>query len=187
VSFPIPGKSAIIVVDMQDDFVLPGAPLAVPGAQDLIPRINKTVQKFIRAQQKIALTMDWHPADHCSFSQWPRHCVMHTKGASIVDGIDTGFYPRYIAFKGTNPDKEAYSGFQNTHLQTYLNGTQQVFVCGVATEYCVDATVHDCLALGYETYILSDCVAAVDPMQQWPHFKKFADKGAFVITHEALQ
>jgi nicotinamidase-related amidase len=157
---------AVIVVDYQNDF-LPGGALGVNGGDKIVVAINRLIQSSPFA----VATRDWHPEDHCSFGDppefrdgsWPKHCVADTEGAQISEKLD-GRYIKKIFDKGNNKDKEAYSGFEDTDLAEYLKqeGIERVFICGLATDYCVKATAIDALAKGFSTVVVLDAVEAVN-------------------------
>jgi len=157
--------SALIVVDMQRDFCEGGA-LPVPGCSEIIPRVNEYVSMFSKLGLPIIASRDWHPPNHMSFKEfggpWPAHCVQGSEGAEFHPDLklpeDT-----VVISKATQPDKEAYSAFDGTelHYVLTLRGVKRVFVCGVATDYCVKATALDALRLGYEVVLLVDAVAGV--------------------------
>jgi len=157
--------SALIVVDMQKDFCEGGA-LPVPGCYKIIPRINEYVSLFSRLGLPVIASRDWHPPNHMSFKefggQWPKHCVRGTEGAEFHPELKLPEGTVVIS-KATQPDKEAYSAFDGTELHYILalGGVKRVFVCGVATDYCVRATALDALRLGYEVVLLVDAVAGV--------------------------
>ena len=141
-------KSALIICDMQNDFC-PGGAVAVEDADSIIPVINQLQEKF----DLVVATQDWHPANHSSFSSnspdgiWPDHCVQDTPGAELADGLNTDRIARVFQ-KGTNPEIDGYSGFyDNDHFTStgmgeYLRseGVTDVYVVGVATDYCVKHT-----------------------------------------------
>jgi nicotinamidase/pyrazinamidase len=157
---------ALIVVDVQVDFV--DGTLAIPGAHEVLPRINAYVEAFARAGLPIVYTRDWHPRGHVSFRHqggpWPAHCVAGSHGAQfaatlqLVDGA-------YVVSKATNADADAYSAFDGTTLDGELRrlGVRRLFVCGLATDYCVLQTVKDARRLRYETFVLADAIRAVEP------------------------
>ena len=157
---------ALIVVDMQVDF-MPGGALPVPGGDEVVGRVNEYVELFTRAGATVALTRDWHPPNHVSFrtrgGPWPPHCVQNTPGASFHPELRV---PReaLVISKATDPDREAYSGFEGTELDAELRrrGVRRVFVCGVATDYCVKATALDAVRLGYQVFLLADAVRGVN-------------------------
>lgn len=157
---------ALIVVDVQNDFC-PGGALGVAGGDEIIPVINGLVDSF----DVVVYTRDWHPQNHVSFAgepryvdkSWPAHCVAGTKGAEFhpdlvmrTDGI--------IVDKGTDPEVEAYSGFQGTGLEEKLNERQvdTVYITGLATDYCVKATALDALKAGLRTYVVVNACRGVD-------------------------
>jgi len=157
---------ALIVVDMQVDF-MPGGALPVPGGDEIVGRVNEYVELFTRAGATVVLTRDWHPPNHVSFrtrgGPWPPHCVQNTPRASFHPGLRV---PReaLVISKATDPDREAYSGFEGTELDAELRrrGVRRVFVCGVATDYCVKATALDAVRLGYQVFLLADAVRGVN-------------------------
>lgn len=152
---------ALIIVDVQNDFC-PGGALAVPEGDKVVPVINNLIPKF----DKIYTTQDWHPAEHMSFKKqgglWPAHCVASTSGADLHPALKAQNAIHIL--KGTDKDKEAYSGFQGTDLADRLkkDGIKRIFVCGLATDYCVKATTLDGLKLGFEVIVISDGIKGVD-------------------------
>jgi nicotinamidase/pyrazinamidase len=155
-------KAALIVVDMQNDFC-PGGALGVAGADRLAPAVALAAEGV----GTVVATRDRHPADHCSFAgrggAWPPHCVSGTAGAELHPSVAGMTFDR-IQDKGTDADREAYSGFDGTDLAAYLHGrgVERVIVSGVATDYCVRATALDAIREGFATTVLTDAVAAVD-------------------------
>ncbi len=157
---------ALIVVDVQRDF-LPGGALAVRDGERVIPVLNRCLDYFREARLTIVATRDWHPPDHCSFSaqggSWPPHCVENSPGAEFAGQLEL---PRdaLIISKATMSDKDAYSAFDGTDLDQHLRaaGVRRVFVGGLATDYCVLATVKDAARAGFCVYVLGDAVRAVD-------------------------
>ncbi len=159
-------KDALIVVDVQKCF-LPGGSLGVAGGDRVIPLINELENKF----NTMAFTRDWHPPDHCSFAQdpefthgsWPRHCVQNTEGAEFGDGLVTPDDAIYI-LKGQDPDKEAYSGFEDSDLGDRLGekGVKRVFLTGIALDVCVKDTALDGIRQGFEVYVVEDAARPVD-------------------------
>jgi len=179
-------KTALIVVDMQNDFMAGGA-LGVPNTQGLTTVINQLL-RCDGFDLKIA-TQDWHPAGHSSFASshegnqvgdvidlgdlkqnlWPDHCVQGTHGAKFVDNLDTRLLD--IVFqKGTDPEIDSYSGFydnghlKSTGLSMFLKGkgVETVFICGVATDYCVKFTALDAVGEGFKTGLITDLCAGVN-------------------------
>ncbi|MDA8364394.1 MAG: nicotinamidase [Gammaproteobacteria bacterium] len=157
---------ALIIVDVQNDF-LPGGSLAVAAGDEVVPVLNHYVAAFSDRNLPVFATRDWHPVNHSSFRQWggpwPSHCVAGTRGAAFAAGLHLPASARVVS-KGTDRDKDAYSGFAGTDLDAQLRAAsvRRVFVGGLATDYCVLNTVSDALALGYETFLLEDGVRAAD-------------------------
>ena len=167
-------QTALIVVDVQNDFADPGGSLSVAGGTAIIPLVNAQVVAARAAGALVAYTQDWHPERTPHFvtdgGPWPVHCVADTWGAAlhpdlVVDGP--------IVRKGANGE-DGYSGFTMrdptgdatvpTELAGLLRGrgVEAVVVCGLATDYCVAATALDAVSLGFATSLLLDGVRAVD-------------------------
>lgn len=159
-------KRALVVVDIQRDFC-PGGALPVPGGDEIIPAVNQLVSEFEEAGLPVFFTRDWHPSNHVSFKAsggpWPPHCVRDTPGASFHPSLAVPADAQVID-KGTLQAEEAYSGFQGTHLANKLHSlnVNQIYVVGLATDYCVKNTVLDGAAQGFETYVVADCVRGVN-------------------------
>jgi len=157
---------ALIVVDVQNDF-LPGGALPVQRGDEVIPVLNEYIAIFKDHNLPIIATRDWHPPNHCSFTEnggiWPRHCVADTPGAAFASRLQLPKDALLIS-KGTNHRTEAYSGFEGTHLADLLKEMNivRVFVGGLATDYCVLNTVKDALQHNLLTYFLSDASRAVN-------------------------
>jgi nicotinamidase/pyrazinamidase len=153
---------AFLIVDPQVDFC-PGGALPVPGGDGIFPAVN-------RASRSLPLTVasrDWHPADHCSFQAqggtWPVHCQAGTPGAELHPDLDTGRV-EHVFSKGTDPGAEAYSAFDGTGLASWLRerGVSRLYVGGLATDYCVRASVLDALRDGFQVVVLEDAIGAVN-------------------------
>lgn len=165
-SISITSNSALIIVDVQNDFC-PGGALPVPEGDMVVPVLNRYIKKFSDNGLPVYFTRDWHPADHISFKSyggiWPSHCVQDTKGADFRDDL---FIPRnaIIISKGTEPDREAYSGFQGAGLadELRMKGIHRLFIGGLATDYCVKSTVMDAIKDGFEVVFIADGSKGVD-------------------------
>lgn len=157
---------ALIIVDVQNDF-LPDGKLAVPSGDEVVPALNRLGALFADRRLPVIATRDWHPAAHCSFRDqggpWPPHCIAGTPGATFADALHLPT-SAIVVSKATQPDRDAYSGFERTELDRLLHdaGAERLFVGGLATDYCVLNTVRDALALGYKVFVLADAIRAVD-------------------------
>ena len=175
---------ALIVVDVQNDF-LPGGALAVPEGSRVIAPINSLMPEY----RLVVATQDWHPADHLSFASrhpgrapgesvtldgleqilWPDHCVQGTPGASFASELDV-FRFSAVFRKGTRRRIDSYSGmFDNgrrhaTGLADYLRSmnVHAVDICGLATDYCVKFTALDAVAEGFETALIVEAARGVN-------------------------
>jgi nicotinamidase/pyrazinamidase len=163
--YNISDKDALIVVDVQNDFC-PGGALAVPDGDRIIPVINGLIPRF----EQVFFTRDWHPDNHVSFSDdprfedksWPPHCIRGTEGAAFHPDLsipDDGI----VVSKAESAEKEAYSGFDHSGLEEALRqrGAVRVFVCGLATDYCVRATALSSVDRGFHTVVIEDAVRGV--------------------------
>ena len=174
-------NTALVVVDMQYDFI--DGSLACQNADSAISQTLKFIDKHTKGQGgeeheildtfPILFTKDYHPADHSSFAKqggtWPVHCVAGSHGAQIHEAL-TPYVCEELTFdKGCDKSVEQYSGFdgQNNAEQTLgeileMLDTTDVYVCGIATEYCVRNTCEDLKKAGYKVHRLSECLAYVD-------------------------
>ncbi|MBN1297355.1 nicotinamidase [bacterium] len=165
-SVPVRSHHALLVVDVQNDF-LPGGALGVPGGDAIIPTINRVIPLF----DTIVFTRDWHPADHCSFDSaprfvdrsWPVHCVADTPGAAFHTDLTIPDNAIIIS-KAVTADREAYSSFQETALAAQLKsrGITMIYICGLATDYCVRFSAIDAIHAGFRVRIITDAVRGID-------------------------
>jgi nicotinamidase/pyrazinamidase len=175
---------ALILVDIQNDF-LPGGALAVPDGDAIIPVANRLQAAF----PLVVATQDWHPAHHGSFAAnhpdqkvfeqtelnglpqtlWPAHCVQGTRGAELAPALRRERIARIFP-KGADAGLDSYSGFfdnghrQSTGLGEWLKaaGVTEVFVCGLATDYCVKFTALDAAQTGFKTHFIEDASRGVN-------------------------
>ncbi len=166
-----PARDALVIVDVQNDFC-PGGALAVNAGDEVVPVMNRYAERFARAGAPVFASRDWHPRQTKHFKEWggvwPPHCVQGTRGAEFHAGLTLP--PRTaIVSKGMDPDADAYSAFQaqtsdGTPFATALavRGTRRLFIGGLATDYCVKATVLDARKHGFEAFVLEDASRAVD-------------------------
>lgn len=177
-------KNALILVDLQNDF-FPGGALPVSKGNEIIPIINKLVSYPF---DHVLATKDWHPPTHGSFAKthakqpgeriklagleqilWPVHCIQETKGAEFSPGWDARNVEK-IFYKGTDPLVDSYSTFfdnghiKSTGLADYLHSknVKDVYIAGLATDYCVKYSVLDALELGFKVYVVVDGCRGVD-------------------------
>lgn len=194
---------ALIVVDIQNDF-LQGGSLAVQGGNEIIPVINSIQEKF----DLVVATQDWHPKGHKSFASqhsnknvydkidlngieqvlWPDHCVQGTVGAEISSELNQNKIEA-IFRKGMNTTIDSYSGFYDngklkcTGLGDFLKGrgVKEIFVCGLAADYCVYFTAKDALELGFTSTIIENATKAID-VSNFENIKRnFIQSGGNII------
>jgi nicotinamidase/pyrazinamidase len=162
---------ALLIVDVQNDF-LPGGALGVVGGEIIIPVVNKYIKFFAQRQLPIFISRDWHPAKTKHFKSfggiWPKHCVQNTKGAQFHPTLR---FPKeaIILSKGMDPEKDSYSVFQaQDHNGTdFLHllkifGITEVYIAGLATDYCVRWSTLDALREGFKVMVLSDAIKGVN-------------------------
>ena len=157
---------ALLVIDMQVDF-LPGGALGVPRGDEVLGPVNRLLQLFGSQGLPVFASRDWHPQDHCSFAArggpWPPHCVAGTPGAAFSNLLELPA-EAVVVSKADSADLDAYSAFKGTGLAAQLRarGVRRVFVCGLATDYCVLNTVIDARENGFEAVIVPEAMRAVD-------------------------
>lgn len=157
---------ALLVADVQQDF-LPGGALAVPTGDEVIAPLNAYLSAFSALDLPIFMTRDLHPADHCSFKSaggpWPPHCVRDTAGAQWAPGL-TVVASAHIVSKATDPQIEAYSCFSGTSLLAVLRqlAVRRIFIGGLATDYCVHASVLDARSHGFDVVVLADAIRGIN-------------------------
>ncbi len=174
----------LIIVDMQNDFC-PGGALAVREGDAVVPMVNELQPHF----DLVVATQDWHPASHKSFAAnhdgknvgqvieldglpqvlWPMHCVQNTRGAEFHPQLETGKLA-HVFRKGEDESIDSYSGFfdnghkRATGLGDWLksHNATSIYVCGLATDYCVKFTALDAQQLGFETFLIEDTCRGVE-------------------------
>ena len=175
--------SALIIIDIQNDFC-PGGALAVKGGENIVEPINKAQEEF----DTIILTQDWHPKEHSSFAAnhnaeiysnmemdygsqilWPNHCIQGSEGAKFHRNLNTN-KGDLILRKGCNPKIDSYSAFfendknTTTGLEGYLKKKEikQLYLCGLAFDYCVFYSALDGINLGFDVFVFQDLTKAID-------------------------
>jgi len=167
-------RTALLVVDVQNDFADPAGSLFVRRGEAVAHRCTAEAERAAGAGAFVAYTQDWHPESTPHFAKdggvWPVHCVRDTWGAELHPALEV---VGPVVRKGSNGE-DGYSGFtmrdpvsgetRPTELEGLLRarGIERVVVCGLATDYCVKATALDARRLGFETTVLADAIAAVD-------------------------
>jgi nicotinamidase/pyrazinamidase len=183
-------KKALIVVDVQNDFC-PGGSLAVGHGDEVVAPLNKLINEFLERGEPVYKTRDWHPAKTKHFQAfggtWPVHCVQETHGAEFHQDLSDD--PRVdIISKGMNESADGYSGFDGTNLAQLLrvDGVNEVWVGGLATDYCVKHTVLDALREGFEVKALADAMRAVNmnPDDGAKAIAEMRSAGAEIIGNE---
>ena len=203
-------RRALILVDIQYDF-LPGGALAVAEGDAVIPVANAVQPKF----ELVVATQDWHPPDHGSFASnhpgkkpgdrielaglpqvlWPDHCVQGSRGAEFHADLDRGRIARVFR-KGTDPAIDSYSGFydnahrKSTGLGEYLKeeGVTDVYILGLATDYCVRWSALDAMKLGFRTHVIEDGCRGVElkPGDVASALREIRAAGAEITTSAAV-
>jgi len=182
-------NSALIVVDMQNDF-LPGGALAVKGGDQIIDGINKLARKFHEGGNYVVFSQDWHPKNHASFASshkgknpgdpiegipgigpvlWPDHCMQHTFGAEINKRIKKE-YGIAIIRKGYRENIDSYSAFFENDKKTTTGladllrekRVKTVYICGLALDYCCYYTAMDAKTEGFEVYFIKNLTRGID-------------------------
>lgn len=200
--------NGLILVDIQNDF-LPGGALAVNDGDKIIPVVNAIQDKFLL----VVATQDWHPEDHGSFASnhpgkepfemgtladmdqvmWPDHCVQGKKGSEFSDALNTKRIEA-IFRKGTDNAIDSYSGFfdngkkKSTGLGDYLKGKgiENVYLAGLAADFCVGYTALDALELGFKVFLIEDATRAID-QEGWLKMKnQIINNGGKIIRSSEL-
>jgi nicotinamidase/pyrazinamidase len=200
---------ALLLVDLQNDFV-PGGARAVPDGDQVIPIANRLQPQF----DLVVATQDWHPANHGSFASqhagrqvgevidlnglrqvlWPDHCVQHRWGAEFVSSVQTDRIAAVFR-KGTDPGVDSYSAFfdnghrQTTGLADYFRGrgVDELYIAGLATDYCVKFSVLDAVSLGFRVHVVAGACRAVNlqPGDGDHALDEIRGAGATVVTSDA--
>ncbi len=201
---------ALILIDLQNDF-MPGGALAVPGGDEVVATANRMVRRF----EHVVATQDWHPADHHSFASqhpgkspgdiieldglpqtlWPDHCVQETAGADLHRGLDISRVEAFIQ-KGSDCLLDSYSAFfdnahrRETGLHEHLKsaGVDEVYLMGLATDYCVRFSALDAVGLGLRTHVIRDGCRGIElePGAISRAWKEMAAAGIDVASEDAL-
>jgi nicotinamidase/pyrazinamidase len=184
-----PSASALVLVDIQNDFC-PGGALAVPQGDGIIPIVNRLAPLF----GFVAATQDWHPPNHISFKDqggdWPPHCIQGTFGAQLHPGLEKSNIDLVVK-KAFSPERDVFEGLEAVDtdavkLDVALRQREisNIYVVGLATDYCVRSTVLDALDKGYEVYAIVDAMRAVDvrPDDGARALEEMDARGAHLVT-----
>jgi biuret amidohydrolase len=158
-----PRRSALLIIDMQNDFLVAGAPVLAPGGLELVPTIAALAREARRNELPVVFTQEMHRADHSDFgielAFEPPHCIEGTPGMDLVAGLEPE--PGDVRIMG----KRRYDAFLGTDLDLALRvrGVENLLVTGVCTDVCVISTVHHARNLDYRCFVLSDAVAGTTP------------------------
>jgi len=190
-------ETALLIVDVQNDFC-PGGALPVPEGDQVVPVLNRAIERFQQGGGLIIASRDWHPARSTHFAayggKWPVHCVQDTEGAA--------FHPQLrlpaeavVVSKGTGENEDGYSAFEartndGTPLEDLLRekGVRRLVVGGLATDYCVRASVLGALERGFEVLVLRDAIRGVDvqPGDSERALAEMQQKGAKLVSLEEV-
>ena len=184
-------KKALIVVDVQNDFC-PGGSLAVADGDEVIAPLNELIKDFLDRGEPVFKTRDWHPATAKHFKIhggiWPVHCVQHTPGAEFRAGLIDDERISIIS-KGIDEGADGYSAFDGTNLTQVLRdqGVAEVWVGGLATDYCVKHTVLDARREGFEVKALAEAMRAVNvnPNDGAQAVAEMRNAGAEIVGNES--
>ena len=191
-------KKALLIVDVQNDFC-PGGALGVPEGDKVVPVINKYLKIFSKKKLPIFATRDWHPVRTKHFKDfggiWPVHCIENTKGALFHSKLRL---PKetILLYKGIYPQKNGYSAFEAEDERglNFLNllkifGVKEIFVSGLATDYCVKFSTRDAVKQGFKVKILMDAIKGVNlkPSDSGNAIKEMVRLGAKKITLKDME
>jgi len=158
---------ALLVVDIQRDFCFGGS-LAIAGADEVIPAINRLIDEATAAGATVVACRDWHPINHVSFTArggpWPPHCVAGTEGAELHPDLRLPSGTPVVS-KGLDPERDEYSAFEATGLIERLRrqGIRRIAICGLALDFCVRASALQASRAGFETHV---ALAATRPVSK---------------------
>ena len=179
-------KKCLLIVDLQNDFC-PGGALPVKDGDKIVEPINKIMDKF----DIVIASKDMHPEKTVHFEKWPVHCVKGTRGSEFHPDLNSEKID-FVFEKGTGNKDDGYSAFEatNKNLEEFLkeNKIDELYVCGLATDYCVKATVLDALNKGFKAFVLTDCIKAVNvnPDDGEKSLKEMEKNGAILIESKEI-
>ncbi|KAI9243592.1 Isochorismatase-like protein [Sporodiniella umbellata] len=203
-------KTALIVVDLQNDF-MEGGSLGIPNSFSIIKPVNEIIQYIKSKGGLVIATQDWHAKDHISFASnhhnksvfdviqiehsgikleqtlWPDHCVENTMGVEIYKQVDSKYFD-YIVKKGINSQVDSYSAFMNNSFSEvtelpkilYQNLIEKVVVVGLAADYCVKHTALDAVKFGFKTVIINEAVEGTSRVSKETALELLKSKGVVI-------
>ncbi len=191
-------KKALLIVDVQNDFC-PGGALGIPEGDKIVPKINKYIKIFSKKKLPVFVSRDWHPVMTKHFRDfggaWPVHCIRNTKGAQ--------FHPKLrlpkgavLLYKGMDPQKDSYSAFQAEDIRGInlgkllkLSGIEELYIGGLATDYCVKSSALDVLKNGFKVRLLMDAIRGVNfkPDDSEKAIREMVRKGAKPVTLKKME
>ncbi len=177
---------ALLIIDVQNDFIK-GGTLAVQKSEKVIPVINKLMDKF----DLIIASQDWHPNQTVHFDKWPAHCVAESRGAEFPSDLNKDKIDQ-IFYKGTGNKDDGYSAFEATNIQLteYLKqkGVKDLYICGIALEYCVKASALDALKEGFNVFLVKDATATFSDESEKVdlEYEELCEAGAMVVQSDDI-
>ncbi|ETN94142.1 nicotinamidase/pyrazinamidase [Zhouia amylolytica] len=177
---------ALLIVDVQNDFCTGGV-LEAKGGEEITDVINNIAHRF----DLVIASKDWHPDQTDHFLKWPKHCVQFSKGAEFHPSLNTNNIQQ-VFLKGTGILDDGYSAFDasNVDLAAYLRkqGVDELYVVGLATDYCVKSTALDAVDNGFKTFVLTDAVKAVNvnPDDGEIALKAMANAGCILLDSSVI-
>jgi nicotinamidase/pyrazinamidase len=191
-------KKALLIVDLQNDFC-PGGALAVPAGDKIVPKVNKYIGIFKKKKLPIFASRDWHPVQSSHFKDfgglWPVHCIRNSRGAAFHPKLKLA-REAILLYKGMDPQKEGYSVFQSEDPRGVsfpnllkLLKVGELYVGGLATDYCVKFTVLEALKHGIKVRLLIDAIKGVDlkAKDSKEAIKKMVKAGAKKLTLKDME
>jgi nicotinamidase/pyrazinamidase len=175
---------ALLIVDLQNDFC-PGGKLPVPEGDRIVPVVNRLMDQF----PLVVASKDWHPVESKHFEKWPAHCIRNSKGAEFHPDLKSNKIDK-IFLKGTGNEDDGYSAFEATNfdLEGFLRGSnvEELYIVGLATEYCVKATALDAVKEGLVVYIIKEGVAGINQDDIKKAIREMERAGINLITELSI-
>lgn len=191
-------KKALLIVDMQNDFC-PGGALGIPQGDLIVPAVNKYLKIASKKKWPIFLSRDWHPIRTGHFKDfgglWPVHCIANSRGAQFHPKLKLPKEAIYV-YKGMDPEKDSYSVFQAEDMQGLsflhllkMRKVGELYIGGLATDYCVRTSVRDALKQGFKVRLLTDAMQGVNlkPHDAENAIKEMVKKGATKTTVKRME